>query len=165
VSGLGVATADGLYGLIAALGLSAVSSALIAHRAWLALCGGGFLCLLGIRSILAQPIDPNAPAAKAKLAGAYLGTLLLTLSNPMTLLAFVAVSAGLGLAAQPGYGHALSLAGGIFLGSAGWWVLLSAAASRLRPRLDKRALALVNRFSGSVLLGFGAYEIWRAGLG
>jgi len=115
--------------------------------------------------MLAQPIDPHAPAANAKLAGAFLGTLLLTLSNPMTILAFVAVSAGLGLAAQPGYGHALLLASGIFLGSAGWWILLSVAANWLRPRLDKRALTLVNRFSGLVLLGFGAYEIWRVGLG
>jgi threonine/homoserine/homoserine lactone efflux protein len=165
VSGLGVATADGLYGLIAALGLSAVSSTLIEHQALLALGGSSFLCILGMRSLLAQPVNPNAASAHTNPAGAYLGTLVLTLSNPMTILAFVAISAGLGLAAQPGYGHAVLLASGIFLGSFGWWILLSTAANRLRPRLGARELTAVNRLSGLILLGFGAYEIWRVGFG
>jgi threonine/homoserine/homoserine lactone efflux protein len=91
-----------------------------------------------------------------KLAGAYFSTFLLTLSNPMTILSFAAVFAGMGLGATRGtYLDAGLLVGGVFLGSAAWWLLLSTGVSLLRTRITGSVLLWVNRGAGLVLVVFG----------
>lgn len=156
VSGLGAATADMCYGAVAAFGLTAVSGLLIGQAHWIRLVGGVFLCYLGIRTILSKPAQQTASTGKYGLAGAYASTLLLTLTNPPTILSFVAIFAGLGLASTGGgYGASALLVLGVFLGSALWWLLLSSSVSMLRSRFDLRALRWVNRLSGLILLAFG----------
>jgi LysE type translocator len=88
-SGLGAATADALYGAVAAFGLTAISSVLIGQATWLRLGGGLFLCYLGIKTFLARPAAEATPARATGLIGAYVSTLLLTLANPTTILSFV----------------------------------------------------------------------------
>lgn len=156
-SGLGAATADAAYGLVAAFGLTAISSALVGQRFWLGLLGGLFLLYLGVRTLLARPAERAASAeSRQGLAGAFLSTLALTLTNPMTILSFVAIFAGLGVATGADYGAAALLVGGVFLGSAAWWLTLSLLVGALRSRFDSRALLWVNRLSGVIILGFGA---------
>src|SRR6185369_560193 len=98
VSGLGAATADALYGVVAALGLTAITSALLAHQSWLQLGGGGFLVYLGVTTLRAAP-PAAAPRATAptNLRSAYFSVLVLTLTNPMTILSFLGIFAGLGI--------------------------------------------------------------------
>lgn len=156
ISGLGAATADMCYGAIAAFGLTAISGLLVAQSGWIRLIGGIFLCYLGVRTLLSKPTASAASTRRYGLAGAYASTLLLTLTNPSTILSFVAIFAGLGLASTSGgYGTSALLVLGVFLGSALWWLLLSTGVSLLRSRLDLRALRWVNRLSGVILLGFG----------
>jgi threonine/homoserine/homoserine lactone efflux protein len=156
VSGLGAATADVVYGCIAAFGLTAISGLLVRHQAWLGLVGGLFLCYLGVRTLLARPTGQSAAAEGHGFAGAYFSTLLLTLTNPMTILSFVAVFAGLGVgSAGNGYGAAAAIVLGVFLGSAAWWLLLSGGVSLVRDKFDARAMLWVNRVSGVIILGFG----------
>jgi threonine/homoserine/homoserine lactone efflux protein len=156
VSGLGAATADAVYGLVAGFGLTFVSDALVGQQFWLRLGGGLFLCYLGARTFLAAPAEGAEPARAVGLVGSYASTLVLTLTNPVTILSFAAVFAGLGLAgAGEEYGAALTLVLGVFGGSALWWLLLSAVAGWLRTRLTPRALRWVNRISGIVITGFG----------
>lgn len=156
VSGLGAATADMCYGAVAAFGLTAISSALVGQSIWIRLIGGAFLCYLGIRTFLSKPAQQAASTGKYGLAGAYASTLLLTLTNPTTILSFVAIFAGLGLATTgANYSASAQLVLGVFLGSALWWLLLSAGIGLLRSRFDLRALRWVNRLSGVVLLSFG----------
>src|SRR5690242_10857228 len=156
VSGLGAATADMCYGAVAAFGLTVVSGLLIGQSIWIRLVGGAFLCYLGIRTFLSKPAEQPATTGKYSLAGAYASTLLLTLTNPSTILSFVAIFAGLGLASTGGsYVASAQLVLGVFLGSALWWLLLSTGVSLLRSRLDLRALRWVNRLSGLILLTFG----------
>ncbi|MGZ3638583.1 MAG: LysE family translocator, partial [Ktedonobacterales bacterium] len=156
VSGLGAATADMCYGAVAAFGLTAVSSLLIGQSIWIRLIGGVFLCYLGVRTFLSKPAKQAATTGKYSLAGAYASTLLLTLTNPSTILSFVAIFAGLGLASSGGsYAASAQLVLGVFLGSALWWLLLSTGVGMLRSRLDLRALRWVNRLSGLILLSFG----------
>ncbi len=164
VSGLGAATADVLYGCIAAFGLTAVSGLLVRQQGWLRLLGGLFLCYLGIKTLLSRPSDEPAAAEGRGFAGAYLSTLLLTLTNPMTIFAFMAVFAGLGVGRTVnGYAAAAAVVLGVFLGSAAWWFLLSAGVSLLRGRLDARHLLWVNRVSGVIIVGFGVVAL--GGLG
>jgi threonine/homoserine/homoserine lactone efflux protein len=156
VSGLGAATADAVYGLVAGFGLTFVSDALVGQQFWLRLGGGLFLCYLGVRTFLAAPAEEAESARAVGLVGSYASTLVLTLTNPVTILSFAAVFAGLGLAgAGEEYGAALTLVLGVFGGSALWWLLLSAVAGWLRTRLTPRALRWVNRISGIVITGFG----------
>jgi threonine/homoserine/homoserine lactone efflux protein len=161
VSGLGAATADALYGCVAGFGLTFISSLLISQKIWLSLIGGAFLCYLGIRTLLAKPSE-NAASAKgtAGLLGAYTSTLMLTLTNPMTILSFVAIFAGLGIANTSGdYAAAGVLVLGVFLGSALWWLLLSGGVSLFRAKFNQQALAWVNRVSGAVILVFGVMAL------
>ncbi|HEX5094073.1 MAG TPA: LysE family transporter, partial [Burkholderiales bacterium] len=105
-SGMGIAVADGLYGAVAAFGLTAVSSLLLAQSFWIGLAGGAFLVYLGVRTLRAQPQVGEDVPRPAGLAQAFASTLLLTLANPPTILAFAAVFAGLGLAASADYAAA-----------------------------------------------------------
>ncbi|MEK8036689.1 MAG: LysE family transporter, partial [candidate division NC10 bacterium] len=148
-AGLGAATADALYGAVAGFGLTVVSTALVGQQGWLRLVGGAFLCWLGARTFLARPGEAAAPATLgAGLAAAYASTLVLTLTNPMTILSFAAVFAGLGVgAAGAGYGAAAVLVLGVFAGSALWWLVLSGAVGLLRHRVTPRGLRWVNRAS------------------
>jgi threonine/homoserine/homoserine lactone efflux protein len=160
VSGLGAATADAIYGCIAAFGLTAISALLVRQQDWLRLVGGLFLCYLGVRTLLARPTDQSAAAEGQGLGGAYFSTLLLTLTNPITILSFVAVFAGLGVGrAGNDYAAAAAIVLGVFLGSAAWWFLLSGGVSLVRDKFDARAMLWVNRISGVIILGFGLFAL------
>jgi len=155
-SGLGAATADASFGAVAGFGLTAVSGLLVEQQGWLRLIGGVFLCALGARTFLARPASEAAPAGRSGLLGAYLSALALTLTNPLTILSFAAIFAGLGIAeAGADYGAALILVAGVFAGSAAWWLLLSGGVSLLRERFTPRRMRWVNRLSGAVLVAFG----------
>jgi threonine/homoserine/homoserine lactone efflux protein len=167
VSGLGAATADAVYGSVAALGLTFVTEFLVGGEAWLRLVGGAFLVFLGVRTFLARPAGGAVPAAGSGLAGAYASTFFLTLANPTTILSFVAIFAGLGVA-EDANGDALPamlLVLGVFLGSAAWWFVLSGATSFLRAVLSARGLRWVNRISGTVIAAFGVLAVSGVRLG
>jgi threonine/homoserine/homoserine lactone efflux protein len=154
-TGLGAATADACYGSIAAFGLTLVSSFLIGQAGWIRLVGGLFLAYLGVKTLLSKPADRPAPAAGMNLVGAYSSTLLLTLTNPMTILSFAAIFAGLGAGLSGhGYSTAVSVVLGVFAGSSCWWLLLSGGAGLLRSRLTSNLLLWVNRVSGLIILIF-----------
>lgn len=160
ISGLGAATADALWGCVAGFGLTAVSVFLVSQQLWLRIVGGMFLLYLGIRTLLTKPTE-QAPSAKGRgLLAAYASTLALTLTNPLSILSFAAIFAGLGLASVGnGFGAAAILVLGVFIGSALWWLALSTGVSLLRKKLSARAMTWVNRISGLVILGFGVVTL------
>ena len=158
-SGMGIAVADGVYGAIAAFGLTAISGFLLAHSFWIGLAGAAFLLYLGAKTLAAKPADVGVETSERGLAGAFLSTLGLTLTNPPTILAFAAIFAGLGLASNSSYAGAGFIVLGVFLGSAAWWVILAAGAGRLRERIGPRQLRAVNVVAGLMILGFAAWQI------
>src|SRR5258706_7201526 len=158
-SGLGAATADACYGVIAGFGLAFVAGFLVAQQFWLTLGGGVFLCYLGVRAALARPASPAAGADPGTLHSALFSTLLLTLANPLTIISFTAVFSGLGLGTRPAYATAAALVVGIFLGSALWWLVLSTATSLLRSRLNVNWLRAVNWVSAALLVAFGLHAL------
>ena len=156
LTGMGAATADGLYGAVAAFGLTAVTNLLLGNGPWLGAAGGAFLCYLGAKTFAAAPAQGAAPARGGALLAVYGSTCALTLANPATILSFVAIFAGLGLGDTGGsYVAATILVAGVFLGSALWWLGLSGVIGRYRERVGRRGLAIVNRVSGAVIAGFG----------
>lgn len=162
VSGLGAATADALYGSIAGFGLTLISAFLLDQQTWIRLVGGAFLCYLGLKTFISKPAEQDVRAHGGNLISAYLSTFVLTLTNPLTILSFAAIFAGLGLGATDGdFASAGILVSGVFLGSAAWWLLLSGGVSLLRQRFDQQVMAWVNRASGVIILGFGVAALWK----
>jgi threonine/homoserine/homoserine lactone efflux protein len=159
VSGLGAATADAVYGSIAAFGLTVISQFLVGQQFSLRLVGGIFLCYLGIRTFLAVPSRQAALAVGRTLPQAYASTFVLTLTNPLTILSFAAVFAGLGLGKTGGGLAAATLVLGVFSGSALWWLLLSSGVSLLRAQIDPPKMVLINRISGIIIGMFGVLAL------
>ena len=157
VSGLGVATADGVYGSIAGFGLTVITTFLVSQYIWIRVIGGVLLIYLGIKTLLAKPAEKAASAKANNFFGAYVSTFLLTLANPATILSFVAIFASIGVGgAKNNYLAAVLVVCGVFLGSALWWCILTGGVSLLRGRLTPVWLLWINRVSGGFLALFGA---------
>lgn len=156
-TGLGAAVADALYGAVGAFGVQALIAALNAARVPLALLGGAFLLGLAWRTWRSAPATHAAPAADARsLAGCFAGTFVLTLSNPATIFSFIVVFGTLGAASAGASPWAM--VAGVLVGSALWWLLLSAAVSRLRSRFDAAWQRRVNAASALLLAGFALWQ-------
>ncbi|MCG5059750.1 MAG: LysE family translocator [Limnoraphis sp. WC205] len=153
ISGLGAATADAMYGCIAGFGLSLVSNFLVSQQVLFKIFGGLFLCYLGLKTFLEKPA--TEAATSNQIAGAFASTFFLTITNPMTILSFLAIFAGLGLATANHYLDAVILVLGVFIGSASWWLLLASGVSLFREKFSDRTLKAVNQISGVIILGFG----------
>lgn len=158
VSGLGAATADAVYGCIAGFGLAVVANLLLDYNLWIRLIGSVFLCYLGIATLRSAPSEQPAAFGGSGLIAAYATTFALTITNPMTILAFAAIFTGLGITqTATSYTAALTLVAGVFSGSALWWLLLSSVVSIARSRLNTRSLGWIYRAAGAVMLGFGLW--------
>jgi threonine/homoserine/homoserine lactone efflux protein len=164
VSGLGVATADGLYAAIASFGFAAIASAVVSGRRPLALIGGAVLMGLGSRILFERRLQTSTASAPthAGLAWAYLSTLGLTITNPATIISFAALAATLGLGAGTGPARPAALVAGVLLGSAAWWCLLAVAASLLRSRVTPAVVRGVSTFSGLAIALLGMLAIYSA---
>lgn len=157
-TGLGAASADAIYGYVAGSGLVFISSVLVGQQVWLRIIGGLFLCFLGLKTLLSRPAEHAASIRRYRHAEAYVSTFFLTLTNPMTILSFAAVFAGLGLSGGS-YVSAGLLVVGVFSGSAIWWLFLSSMVNAFRSGFDTRHLQWVNRISGIIILTFGAFAL------
>jgi threonine/homoserine/homoserine lactone efflux protein len=158
-SGLGVATADGTYGAIAAFGLTALTSVLVSGRVVLALVGGVIIVFLGLRTALARPTGPAADVERPGMVGAFVSIYALTMTNPLTIILYAGVFAGLGLAPDSSFVDAAVLTLGVWLGSTLWWVVLCSFLAWVRGRVSTRAMLWVNRLSGAALVVFGVLAV------
>jgi threonine/homoserine/homoserine lactone efflux protein len=162
-TGLGVATADGIYAALAAFGMSALSGAIVAWQTPLRLVGGVALVVLGVRAALAAPRSCAAetpasldPAGAAQLYASAVG---LTLTNPMTIMAFGAIFAGAGLSTQPGALNAAVATVGVASGSLSWWLVLVTGVALARHAVGPRLLRGINVGSGVVVAVFGVIAV------
>jgi len=160
-SGMGAATADAIYGFIAAFGLTFISAFLIDHQFSLRLIGGGLLFYLGVKAFIARPVKKtDLPRSARHYAGLYTSTFFLTLTNPMTILSFAAVFAGFGLAGTMGSVlSAAVLIVGVFLGSGLWWLFLVGVFSIYRKRFHTHQLVWINRITGTIIIASGVLAL------
>jgi len=170
VSGLGAATADAIYGLIAAISLSAVSSFIDQHETWISIVGGIFLVILGYVELKAKPIDPAAGAPTTLgLVGHFFTTMFWTLSNPVTILTFIFVFAGLNVAGPSGqigspereFVGITALVIGVALGSTLWWLVLTQGVGMFRHHFfgPGQTTRWPNFIAGTLIIIFGLYAL------
>jgi threonine/homoserine/homoserine lactone efflux protein len=161
VTGMGAALADAAYGAVAGFGLIAISSFLISQGFVIKLTGGLFLLYLGTRSFLSKPSSKDSTAPSNGLLNNFVSTFFLTLTNPSTILSFIAIFAGLGLASSTaGYYSSTAIVFGVFIGSALWWFILSFIVSYFREKITVDRFIWVNRLSGIVLVAFGVLALY-----
>ena len=154
VSGLGAATADFTYGILALSGFSLVQS-LLTQAHWMQLIGSLFLCYIGWSMFQASSNTSISDTASSRLS-AYLSVLFLTFLNPMTITLFLALFARFELTMTTGQGAFLFLIG-IFLGSAAWWILLANITHLVKQQLATPVLRVIQWTSASLIIGFGLF--------
>lgn len=155
--GLGAALADAVYGLIAGFGLTFIANFLISQQTLLQFFGGLFLMYLGAHTFFAHPTHA-AHVSGTGLIGTAFSTFLLTLTNPVTIISFAAIFAGLGI--EPtNYAAGIKLVSGVFCGSALWFGLLTTGLSFFRHRVTPHGLSLINKIAGAIIMGFGVASL------
>lgn len=159
-TGAGIATADALYAAFAAFGVTVVSQFLVSFQSPLRILGGATLVWLGWRAMRAAVATQAPSAADSRRLGVlYSSAVGLTLTNPLTIMAFAAVFASAGLVAQAGAGSAAIVTAGVALGSLTWWLVLSTGVWAVRHAVSDRAMLWVNRISGALLVVFGLIAV------
>lgn len=167
--GLGAATADMMYGILVAVGMQKFAQALIAIQLPMSVLGGLFLCYLGLQKIWEKPTMQTASISSLALLAAYSSTFFLTLTNPATILDFMALFVGLQINVA-NYEQAFSFVGGVFAGSAAWWLFLSTVVEIFRSHLvfnqikpvPAAVLRAINCIAGAMIFGFGLWAICNA---
>ncbi len=159
-SGMGAAAANVLYGAILVSGLTLISDCLIKMNLWLHIMGGSFLFYLGIKTFLAKPKDVTKKISHKTLATDFVSTFFLTLANPLTIFAYLAVFTSFELTNLGGnWLSNFSLVLGIFIGATTWWFLLSEVVSYFGKKVNQKAMIIVNRITGIIISGFGLLAI------
>ena len=158
-SGLGAAMADGCYGLIAAVSMTSALAIISPHANLMNVCAAILLFKIGIDTFRTVPKEASEAAVeneKKGLLAAFFSTLFLTMLNPMTMMSFIAVFAAVGVKElEAAKENTLIIVFGVFLGSLIWWLFLCALVSKVREKLSKNSMGVINRISGLVVICFG----------
>ncbi|TMJ37511.1 MAG: LysE family translocator [Alphaproteobacteria bacterium] len=161
-TGFGIAAGDGLYAAVAALGLTGISTFMLAYDRPLHLAAGLFLLYLGLKTFWRKNVDSAVAPVQASTLRAFWGSLLLTLTNPPTIIMFAAIFAA--LAPKSGFdpASAITTVAGVTLGSLVWWCFIVGGTSIFRHALGQRVRLWIDRIAGSFLMLFGVAEVRRS---
>jgi threonine/homoserine/homoserine lactone efflux protein len=155
VSGLGAAAADTVFGAIAAFGLVFIQTLLMSERLWIGLIGAAILVVLGVRCLIAPLPRPKTTADPTNLVGDFTSTFLLTLTNPVTVLSFLAAFTAFGIQGDGSIDiDEWLLLLGVFVGSSAWWLLLTLSVGLFHGRFNEPTLRWANRVAGIIILVF-----------
>jgi threonine/homoserine/homoserine lactone efflux protein len=149
-AGMGIATADFAYAVVATAAGGAAGAALSSHEVEIRVAAAATLAAIAVHGLvrLAHARDAGAPRAIGAAGAArtlYARFLAVTAANPLTIASFAAVAAALSL---DGPAAAAAFVAGVGAASAGWHVALSLAAGHagrwVTPRIQ-RGLAIGGR--------------------
>lgn len=156
ISGFGAAAADTFYGAIAGFSISIVINFVLREESKLRFFGGILLVLIGVWYFFRSPAALSKRGEEKEAAHSdFVTAFLLNLTNPTTVLSFLAVLAVLGLSGRRPVGLTLVTIGGIFAGSMMWWLILIGITHKLRNKFNDRAMCWMNRVAGIAIGCFG----------
>ncbi len=162
VSGLGAAAADIIFALIAGFGLTIIISFIEKQQIYFQILGGLFVLYIGFRIFNTNPVKQLRLQRlnKTRLSQDFASVFLLTISNPMAILLFIAIMAALKVANDLLSFFELSiLTAGIAGGAILWWFVLASIANRFRKRIRLKSIWWLNKITGSVVFLFGLVVI------
>ena len=163
VTGMGAAAADTLYGLAAAFSLTALTNFLVDHRTSFQLCGGLFMLGLGVATLRSRPAASAAARPAHHPGVAFASAFAITATNPMTVLAFIGILAGLSHTAFDTF-SSLRLVLGVFLGSAAWWLILSNGAAHFSRKLQSGGFRALNLIAGTGIVLIALWQLAQLAL-
>lgn len=158
-TGLGAALGDAAFALVAAAGITAVSAFVEAHEAWFRVPGGLMLLILGLKLWLSHPHYEQREINGHGMARSMLATFILTVSNPITIAAFVALFVAWGMSSGLNVPQSAEVVSGVFVGSMVWWVALVVLIGLLHSKIEDRHMLLLNRITAAAVIAFGLYAI------
>jgi threonine/homoserine/homoserine lactone efflux protein len=161
IIGLSAASADMVYGIVAAFGVTLISDFISQQQHWIRLVGSVLLFILGYRTFFSHPATDVGTNGKNGHTRIFVSTFILTLTNPMTLFAFAIVFAGIGLDTTISqHSYAIFFVAGIFLGSLSWFSLLTSMVHFFRDIITTDGLVIINKIAGCLLVLFGVIALW-----
>ncbi|PAW71669.1 MAG: lysine transporter LysE [Opitutia bacterium Tous-C4FEB] len=163
VTGMGAAAADTLYGLAAAFSLTALTTFLVDHRTSFQLFGGLFMLGLGVATLRSRPVASTADRPAHHAGIAFVSAFAITATNPMTVLAFIGIFAGLNLPAADTLAS-MRLVLGVFLGSAAWWLILSNGAAHFSRKLRSGGFRALNLTAGTGIVLIALWQLAQLAL-
>lgn len=155
--GLGASSGDLFYSSVAAFGITIISDFLIAERLWIHIIGGIILFFMGFRMFRAEPPDPKNNSSSGGTLKLYLAAAAIAFTNPITIFAFLALFATVGLAHEYSRIHALAIVAGVFTGSFIWFVALTTGIRMLRHKFDISKMRMANKIAGVLVFIAGIY--------
>jgi threonine/homoserine/homoserine lactone efflux protein len=158
-SGLGAAAADTIYGAVAGFSITLVIDFLLKEQFWIRVLGGFLLIAIGVVYFFRKPLALEEKKKEKSTHSDFVSSFLLTLTNPTTVLSFIAVLATMGMREQRTVPMTLLLIAGIFCGSMMWWVLLTGVVYRLRRSIKQQTMCWMNRIAGFAIGAFGIINI------
>ena len=162
VASLGASTADIFYGAVAAYGLTMISGFLIEQQFFLRIFGGAFLLYLGFKTVISKmPQKADIVVSKRNLWKNYFTVAALTTSNPLTIILFLSVFAGLDFSQEVDFSPFFTTVG-IGTGSVLAYVVLIAMVLVLKKKASEKALEIVHKISGLMIIAFAVYAIGGA---
>jgi threonine/homoserine/homoserine lactone efflux protein len=166
ISGLGAAFADLFYATVAVFGLGFVVNLIQSHELLLQILGGIVLIIIGLIIYFRNPLKQirmRKRVSKKGLLGDFATLFFLTVSNPVTIVVFMAVFAGASVFGDaPSFKIELFVLAGILLGGSLWWYTLSTLINIFRKKFRLRVLITINRISGILITILGGLVILAA---
>lgn len=157
-SGLGAASADVVFGLIAGFGLSVVTGLINDMRTMIKAVAFFLLLFISFRTFwqVRNGNDSDKVVKNAKsgdLFSDYFSTFILTISNPLTVFSFMAIFSGFNIITHnTDRVETLLVIFGMFIGSSLWWLSLVKLIHYLKQKLNLSNLNWINYISGTIIL-------------
>lgn len=159
IGGLGTATADAVFGIISAFGLTYIAQWLHEMETPLCLAGGAFMLAMGIHVLTHKQQEISLQDGNSSLShmGNIASNFFLTLTNPLTIIFFTVAFARLGIANNASWFTNIVVVLGVFWGSMLSWILLSAFITLKRNSRLLSNMIWINRITGVVLISCGGW--------
>ncbi|MEI6092551.1 MAG: LysE family transporter [bacterium] len=163
VSGLGATFADAVYGGIAGFSFRAVTNIITEYSHIIKPIGCLAMILIGIKIFLSKTNMERIKVKDSKsLVGAFSSVFFLTITNPITVIFFIALFSGLGLNINDkDYFGIFVFIVGVLIGSAAWWLILCAVTGVVRHKISNKTISIINKISGTAIMIFGIIAYFK----